>query len=51
MVVYQIVETLHDAADPRIMKPTSGLYVICSVATLLTLLADAAALQLTWKTR
>ncbi|MFZ0516755.1 MAG: hypothetical protein WAM20_06875, partial [Acidobacteriaceae bacterium] len=27
MVVYQIVETLHDAADPRIMKPTSGLYV------------------------
>ena len=51
MVVYQIVGMLHDAADPLIMKPTSGLYAIYSIATLLALLADAAALQLTWKTR
>jgi hypothetical protein len=51
MVVYQIVGMLHDAADPLIMKPTSGLYAIYSVATLLALLANAAALQLTWKIR
>ena len=51
MVGYQIFGMLHDAADPLMMRPTLGMYAICSVATLLTLLADAAALQLTWKTR
>jgi hypothetical protein len=50
MVLYQIVAMLRDAADPLIMKPTSGQYAIYFVATLLALLADAAAVQLSWKT-
>ena len=51
MVAYQIVGIFHDAADPLIMKPTSGLYAIYSVATLLALLADAAAVYLSRKVR
>jgi hypothetical protein len=51
MVAYQIVEMIHNAADLLIMKPTLGLYAIYSVATLLTLLADAAAVYLSRKPR
>jgi hypothetical protein len=51
MVLYQIVALLHDAADPLIMRPTLGQYAIYLVAMLLTLLADAAAVQLSRNTR
>ena len=51
MVAYQIVGMFHGAADPLIMKPTSGLYAIYSVATLLALLADAATVYLSRKTQ
>jgi hypothetical protein len=43
MVGYQTVSALHDAADPLIMKPPYGKYAI---AVILTLLADAGAVQL-----
>jgi hypothetical protein len=43
MVGYQIPSVLHDAADPLIMKPPYGKYAI---AVILTLLADAGAVQL-----
>jgi hypothetical protein len=51
MVLYQIAAMLRDTADPLIMKPTSGQRVIYFAATLLALLADAAAVQFSWKTR
>jgi len=51
MVLYQIVALLRDAADPLIGKPTLGLSAIYLVVMLLTLLADAAALQLSRKAR
>lgn len=42
---YQIVQMLHDASDPLIAK-SYGLYAIFVVAAILTLLADAGAVQL-----
>jgi hypothetical protein len=51
MVLYQIVALLHDAADPLIMKATLVQYAIYLVAMLLTLLAAAAAAQLSRKAR
>jgi hypothetical protein len=50
MVLYQIISLLHDAADPLVVKPTLGLFAIYLTAAMLTLLADAAAIRLTWKT-
>ena|SRR2546425_4058730 len=43
MMGYQTLSALHDAADPLIMKPPYGEYAI---AVILTLLADAGAMQL-----
>jgi xanthosine utilization system XapX-like protein len=43
MVGYQILSALRDIADPLIMKPPYGVYAI---AVVLTLLADAGAVQL-----
>src|SRR6266571_794790 len=43
MVGYQILSGLHDIADPLIIRPPYGMYAI---AVVLTLLADAGAVQL-----
>jgi hypothetical protein len=43
MVGYQILSGLHDIADPLIIKPP---YLLYAIAVVLTLLADAGAVQL-----
>jgi len=51
MVLYQVVGTVRDAADPLIMKPTFGWLAFQIVSLLLALLADSIAFRLSWKTK